>query len=788
MTKSIRAALLAACVSSAVLAARAEEGGLDPLQQAVVDSLAFPRRTAPVELLEAAIRAAEVDATDAARDYFRQLGAALGAAGDRLPDLLADLGDAFDAVSLARLERSLAAQEPKVTEVVGAIRDAAALRRRDPRRLAAAAAALTSESAPDRTAAVEALARAGLDAVPTLVDVLGRASDPRARELARALVADLGPAARQPLLAWLGSDDVDRWPAAIDALAATGPVAEVAEFLLAPAAVADAPPAARAAALAALRLERPPSARAAAARIAARLDRLLAPAGLPAPDHLLLEPVADPAGAAAAFGGSVTGTVDSWVWDPRARRPVPASLPPRAVRAVEAVHLARDLAALGAEEPAQVRLVLLAQLEALLVTGGEPATVVERIGRQPLRAALTPPGGFSAATAAEVFELAVERGMWEAAAAVAAALEPEAGKEPGAPLAVADRKPLVRALAVPDPALQFAAARTLALAAGDPPWPGSSRMVEVLAHAATATGDDVAIVAHPDVAAVQQLAAGVSRFGYRTVRVSTGRDAILAARSTADTTLVILAARLVRPTALETVEFLRNQGLGGEPPVLVVVDPLDDDGRGCFVQRLILAFRDEPCVAIVDGLDSFFTGTTGVDAGATTLAPRFADALAQTAGPAAVDPGTREAARAARFARARAALALLARLGRRGHDVSAAVDTARLALLDPELAGSAATLLSTIGRPEAQQALAAEATRAAVAPAARELALAAFAVSVERYGPLLERSDLRTLLVQYTDDTDAAVRRASGAVIDVIETPRRPPAAFSLDAAPHRPR
>ncbi|MFM9058847.1 MAG: hypothetical protein ACKOSQ_06980 [Planctomycetaceae bacterium] len=788
MTKTIRAALLAACVSAAALAARAEDGGLDPLQQAVVDSLAFPRRTAPADLLEAAIRAAEVDATDAARDYFRRLGATLGAAGDRLPDLLADLGDAFDAASLARLERSLATQEPKVTEVVGAIRDAAALRRRDPRRLAAAAAALASDSGAERRAGVEALARAGLDAVPALVDVLGRAPDPRARDLARALLADLGPAARQPLLAWLASDDVDRWPAVIDALAATGPVAEVAEFLLAPATVADASPAARAAALAALGLERPPAARVAAARIAARLDQLLAPAGLPEPDHLLLEPVADPAGAAAAFGGSVTGTIDSWMWDPRAGRPAPARLPPRAARALEAVHLARDLAALGAEEPDQVRLVLLAQVEALLVSAGEPATAVERIGRQPLRAALTPPDGFSSDIAAEVFELAVERGMWEAAAAVAAALGPEAGKEAEAPPAVAVRKPLVHALAVPDPALQFAAARTLALAAGDPPWPGSSRMVEILAHAATATGDDVAIVAHPDVARAQQVAAGVSRFGYRTVRVSTGRDAILAARATADTVLVIVAARLVRPTALETVEFLRNQGVGGEPPVLVVVDPLDDDGRGCFLQRQILAFRDEPCVAIVDGLDSFFAGTTDADTGAMLLPPRFADALARTAGPAAVDPAAREAARAARFARARAALALLARLGRRGHDVSTALDTARLAVLDPDLAAPATTLLSTIGRPAAQQALAAEATRAAVAPAVRELALAAFAVSVERYGPLLERSDLRTLLVQYTADTDAAVRRASGAIIDVIETPRRPPAASSLDAAAARPR
>ncbi len=789
MRKSVCAAVVAAGIATAAFAAGGDEPpSLDPLQQAVVDSLEIHRRTAPADLLEAAIRAADVEAFGAARAAFARLGRGLAEAGDRLPDLLADLGDEFDAASLARLERTLAPREPKVKDVVGAIRDAAALRRRDPRRLAAAAAGLASDSARDRRVAAEHLAAAGVDALPVLVDVIGNAADPRAREIARSLVRGLGPEARQPLVAWLGSDDIDRWPAVIDALAQTGPLGDDATLLLAPATVADAPAAARAAALAALGRGDPPSAAAAAARIAARLDRLLTPSALPEPDHLLLEPITDPAGAAAAYGGSVTGSVERWVWNPQARGLVRAKLPPRAARALEAAHLARDLAAVDARDPETVRLVLLAQLEGLLVSAGEPTTAVARIGPQGLRAALTPPGGFSAATAAEILDLAVERGMWEAAAAVAATLEPEEGRQADPPLTSDVRKALVRALAVPDPALQFAAARTLALAAGDAPWPGTSRMIEVLVHAATATGSDVAIVAHPDAALAHELAAGVALHGYRTVRVSTGRDAILAARASADTVLVILAARLVRPTALETVEFLRNQGLGVEPPVLVVVDPLDDDGRGCFLAQVILKFRDETGVAVVDGLDSFFAGDRDPQTGDIVVPPRFADALARTAGPAAVDPRAREAAREARLARARAALALLARLGRRGMDVTAALDAARLALLDPSLAAPAATLLSTIGRPAAQQALAAEAARPGISAASRELSLAAFAVSRDRYGLLLERSDLQAVLVHYTHDSDAAVRKASGAIIDVIEAPRRHPASAPLDVAPARPR
>ena len=58
----------------------------------------------------------------------------------------------------------------------------------------------------------------------------------------------LGTDARQPLLAWLGSDDVQHWPGVIEALAAgvtPDDAADVAEHLLAPALVPDAPPAVR---------------------------------------------------------------------------------------------------------------------------------------------------------------------------------------------------------------------------------------------------------------------------------------------------------------------------------------------------------------------------------------------------------------------------------------------------------------------------------------------------------------------------------------------------------------
>jgi CheY-like chemotaxis protein len=315
---------------------------------------------------------------------------------------------------------------------------------------------------------------------------------------------------------------------------------------------------------------------------------------------------------------------------------------------------------------------------------------------------------------------------------------------------------------VPDPALQFAVARTLVLAAGPAPWAGSSRTTEVLLHAATATGTDLAIVAHPDRGTAETLAAGVSRFGYRTVTVTTGREAILAARESADTTLVILGARTIRPTAFETVQFLGQQGLGGMPPVLVVVDPLDDACRGCFLERLVLSFRGVERLAIVDRLDSFFAEP----AAAEHPGPRFPDALAQIAGPAAVDPASRAAAGRIRRTRAREALALLARLGSRGVDVSAALDLARLTALDGPATDAAATdlhapavmLLAAIGRREAQEALLMEVGRSDLPAATARLVRTALAANEARHGRLACGPEVPGVLTRYTPEAEAGPR------------------------------
>jgi len=773
-------ALLLLAIVAAARAQPPADAPLDPLQQAVVDSLASAPRTTPARLFEAVVRATDIGADAVALDWFRRLTAALDEAGDRRGDLLADIADSPDAEAISRVERVLGPREPSVRKLMAEMRDAARLRRGDPAQLAAAAAALASPQAAERQAATERLVRGHVDALPVLVPMLGStaAVDAGPREAARRIVALLGDDARQPLLSWLASGDVERWPGILEALDASG-ASDIDTFLIAPALVADLPAPVRETARAVLERRaarranamRPeqalPSRDAAERLLAGRLDRILSQDGLPQPDCLSLEPIRDQAHAAAAFGGSVTGVVERVTWSPNDRF-VREPMSPRRARALDAAHLARDLAALGPRDPRSVELVLLANLERLLVDRGDPAGIPPA----DLRKELSGPDGFSPERAADVLDLAVTHGTWEAAAGVAAALAPAQGAEAAEPLPPDVRKALVRSLEVPDPAVQFSAARTLALAAGEPPFAGASRVLDVLVHASTARGVDRAVVGHPDQVVVDALATGISRFGYEPVRVSTGREAVFAARASADTVLAMIAARINTPSAYETTQFLQQQPVGGLPSVLIVVDPLDDDGRGRFLSRLIPRFSELHGVAIVDRLESFFVPIVEEGTDRIVMPARFPDAIAQASGPAAIDPASRSAARVARLGRAHEALRLLAGMNDRGWDVRPATASAIDALAVAELYEPAVMLLGVLGRPEAQRALAVEAERGDLPAGLRKTAAEAFATSVAGHGVLLDCGTIRSIAAGYNPGRPPAPesRETPARVLDVLES------------------
>jgi len=127
-------------------------------------------------------------------------------------------------------------------------------------------------------------------------------------------------------------------------------------------------------------------------------------------------------------------------------------------------------------------------------------------------------------------------------------------------------------------------------------------------------------------------------------------------------------------------------------------------------------------------------------------------------GEEAASPAWRQARAAERRGRAAEALELLTLLGRQGMDVSAALPTAREALVHPPLAVAAAGLLGTIGAPEAQEPLLRQAAEAGLAPEARAAAAAAFRASVERFGLLLDSRGLQEVCRMYNSPQDGPAR------------------------------
>jgi hypothetical protein len=794
-------ALIVVVVGTVVHAADPQpvEPPLDSLQWAVVNSLRHPERKTPEELLEAAVRSAAVEALGPTLEFLDLFDKALAADAD--PEAtLAKLGDSFPVGELIQLRRFLEAAAPPddaaaIAKLIELLRAASESRRTDPARLARAAADLQSDSRGMRQRAAETLLRGGTAALPVLIDLIGQAAPPagaleqaasfvRTRRLTHQLVSQLGEAGVEALIVWLGAGDQTQLPgviAALQVLVNSGSLPadepftlDLASALLSLAASAESPEPVRQAAgsllaklagagLAPAELVDQPVSPAVACRLlTARLDQLLSPAGLPPADSL-----------AEADTNLPVPTVKQFLWNAAAGRPEVGFLPPAQTRCLRARQLAGSLGVIGCTDPAAVRLVLLAQAEALLRFGDDPASIepaadpVTAVGLLPsevVAAVLTGPEGFNAETVAEVLDEALLRELPLAAALTARALREAAAASPIPVVAI--RPTLVRALTAPADLLQFEAARTLAELAGPPSFPGASLMLERLIYFAGSTGADRAVIAHPNREVGTLLAAGLSRFGYDTDQVTRGRNCLLAVRQSPDTVLVLVSSRLDL-AAREMVQLLRQPAFGDQRPVLVMLDPLDDDRSRRCLTRLVQTLAGFDRVHLTDRLESLFLPRLDPADEMTVLPPRFPDTLARLVGPGAATDDQRRQRAVQRLERASIALELLGGLGKQGWKVEPAFAAARSGLRQAETFPAALRLLAAMPVPDAQRALLDLAVTPELSGAIREGAVIALQQSATRHGVMLATSHRWEVLSMYNADTvgDDPVGRAITALL-----------------------
>ena len=418
-------------------------------------------------------------------------------------EILATLGGHFQASELSRFQRFLKRTAPPeqadaIAFLIQGIQAAAQKKRIDSDRLKKAVVDLQSDDIFTRKKAETTLMDGGTYALPMLVDLLmdtGSSHNPipqsksefRSRELAKELIRQLGERGVRALVAWLGSDDFKRFPGVIDALhilvdsgclptgRTTNPNAsaelDVASVLFAPAFIPELGDSTQEAAIRLLmKLEllgltdfggEPFTKDLAYRMLTTKLDELLTPSGIPSADSLI---------EGTSPNTSPQPTVEQYLWVTDTTRPEIRYLPPNTCRSLRAGHIARDLSGLGCTDPSTVRLVLLAQSEALLVFQTSPSLALNNLPVKVITGALSGPDGFSTELTAEVLDDALDRSIPLAAAVAARAIR-ESGKNTSSSNSMI-RSCLVRALGAPSTLVQFEASQALAVISSQLPFSG----------------------------------------------------------------------------------------------------------------------------------------------------------------------------------------------------------------------------------------------------------------------------------------------------------------------------
>lgn len=393
-----------------------------------------------------------------------------------------------------------------------------------------------------------------------------------------------------------------------------------------------------------------------------------------------------------------------------------------------AARLAADLAEVDPGNGSSVRLALLLGLE------NDSEVRTESLATDQLATAL---------------HEALERGLYVAAQRCCQTLG-----ERRDPLALNSGKgtpaPLAAALESGHSGVRFAAVKAILEIAPTQPFAGSSRVAETLLHLASATGDDVAVVAYPQMAKAGQTASWLLAAGYAATPANRGSDALRIASESPDVQLVLIDMSIRLPGARETLFRLRRSPTTALTPILL----LAADGRLGEAQRLaaehggaagrVLAGSRPHSVEVIGALAKDLTATaaSGLPDGETRLAQ-------------------------ADFARE--AIAKIVAEGPAFYGMSAhAQQVVSLTIPTDELSFNT---LAAIGTPESQLRLLDAASFETLSIDSRNLAAKAFGRSLREHGVLLTREQIRRQYDRYnlSASASAETQQVLGHLLDLIE-------------------
>ncbi len=693
---------LAAAIVAAPFAAAPWASALAQFQVPGRDAFSREPRT-PLEAWEVADYLIKIGEPEQAAPYIKKFLAAN-------PDdaTLLKVRDEFGAGSILRLSDSPATR-PYAAGLARRLSEASVRNSTDPARIARFVAAL-SKTREEQAYAIERLREAGSFAVPPIVAELNRAG--------------LEPSARAPLADSLGKLDRTAVPALIATLDSPDAVL-----------VGD-------------------SARA--------LGRIGDPRALPALTYLAAKvpgPVAGPAAAEAirALTGRPFGSqpktpvrvlsdearryhlhavrfpgdpVVLWNWDPATNAPAPGSYPARDAEGLLGLRAARESLSLDPSDvEAQVNLVSLAldhdpdnaRPQAL-------ASGADILGRV-VRTAIADGRGPLAVSALGLLARVVDRND----------------------LATEGRpNPLVEALSGADRRVQFAAAEALVKLDPRGIFPGSSRVVSVLARFAAGQAEPRAIVIDGNAQRGGQTAGLLRDLGYQSEVLTRAAQGFEQAAASADVELIVADPYFVDDTwgLPELLGNLRADGRTAGIPIFLV-------GPLALRDRMASSVESYPATRFLITPTETFTLRDQITRAMTSL-------------------GVRPLSGTERADFARRAAGLLALVGRRpGSPFESDLPTAEPALsiaLNSEAAPiDAASALGDVPGPAAQRALGDVTLDGSKGPALRLAAAGNLARHIRRFGPKLAADQERRLVAELNGEADPTLRDALAAVVGALK-------------------
>lgn len=311
--------------------------------------------------------------------------------------------------------------------------------------------------------------------------------------------------------------------------------------------------------------------------------------------------------------------------------------------------------------------------------------------------------------------------------------------------------PLAAALEAPHPTTRFAAVEAITRINPRSAFAGSSRVADALLHFASATGDQAAVVAYPQLAKAGQTAGWLLGSGYSATPTNRGSEAVRVATGSPDTQLVLIDMSTSLPGAREILFRLRRSPATALVPVVV----LAQDGRLSEAQR------------IAD------------DHGTTVIAvarPHSAEATASLAERLVAQLPSGWPTSEERLARAEAARTAIAELIKQGPGFYG-FDRRRdevMAVLGAGDKESSLTTLVGLGTPDSQVRLLEAATFEVRSIEDRLAAAEAFAKSVDQHGVLLTSDQIRLQYDRYNASETApeATQKVLGSLLDTLEGAR----------------